>query len=54
MGGIDNRAAKIIFDTKTGQYKDEYTLYSVNYTGTKVNKIYDQMRIIEYTDYTSQ
>lgn len=54
MGGIDNRAAKITFDTKTGQYKEDYTLYSVNYTGTKVNKIFgEQKQIIEYVDYTS-
>lgn len=53
MGGIDNRAAKLIFDTKTGQYKDEYTLYGVNYAGTKVNKLYQQQKLIEYKDYTS-
>ena len=53
MGGIDNRAAKIVFDTKTGQYKDEYTIYGVNYAGTKVNKIFgEQKKIIEYKNYT--
>lgn len=54
MGGIDNRAAKITFDTKSGQYKDEYQMYSVNYAGTKVNKLYgQQQKLIEYKDYTS-
>lgn len=53
MGGVDNKAAKILFDTKTGQYKDEYQLYSVNYAGTKVNKLYTPRKLIEYTDYTS-
>lgn len=52
MGGIDNRAAKLMFDTKTGQYRDEYQMYSVNYAGTKVNKIYEQRKLIEYKDYT--
>ena len=53
MGGIDNRAAKITFNTKTGQYADEYKLYSVNYTGTKVTEIHNQIKIIDYKDYTS-
>lgn len=51
MGGIDNRAAKIIFDTKTGQYTDEYKLFKVNYAGNKVEEIYEQQRI-EYKNYT--
>ncbi len=39
MGGVDNTAAKIYFDTVTGRYKDDYTLYRVNYAGTKVEEI---------------
>lgn len=52
MGGIDNRAAKILFDTKTGQYNDDYKLFKVNYAGTKVEEIWAQQKTIEYTNYT--
>ena len=51
MGGIDNRAAKILFDTQTGQYRDDYKLYGVNYQGTKVNELYEQRKIIEYKNW---
>jgi len=40
MGGSDNRAAKLIFDTQTGKYKDAYNLYKVNYSGTKTEVIH--------------
>lgn len=53
MGGVDNRAAKIGFDTKTGQYIDSYRMFKVNYAGTKVEEILNQPRVISYTDYTS-
>lgn len=36
MGGIDNTVARIYFDTKTGKYKDEYTVNKVNYSGTEI------------------
>lgn len=36
MGGIDNKAAKIYFDVRQGQYMDTYHVYSVNYSGTKI------------------
>lgn len=39
MGGIDNTAAKIVFDTNTGQYIEQFHLYRVNYSGTQVEKI---------------
>ena len=39
MGGIDNTAAKLIFDTKTGSYRDIYTRYKVNYSGTQTVEI---------------
>ena len=51
MGGIDNRAAKIIFNTKTGQYTEEYKLFKVNYAGNKVEEIYTQQKVINYTNY---
>ena len=53
MGGIDNRAAKILFNTQTGQYEDEYDMYKVNYAGNKTEKIYTPLKVIEYKDYTS-
>ena len=37
MGGIDNTVAKIYFDTRTGQYKDGYNVYRVDYSGTKIS-----------------
>lgn len=39
MGGIDNRAAKLIFNTRTGDYDKNYELYSVDYAGTKTELI---------------
>lgn len=39
MGGIDNRAAKLIFNTKMGDYDKNYELYSVDYSGIKVELI---------------
>ena len=39
MGGVDNTAARIFFDTTTGQYKEDYTIFKVNYTGTKVEPL---------------
>jgi len=45
MGGIDNKAAKIFFDTKTGTYGDKYLLYKVNYTGTKTEPISDYIPV---------
>ena len=39
MGGIDNRAAKLIFNTKTGDYDKNYELYSVDYAGIKTELI---------------
>ena len=53
MGGIDNRAAKILFNTQTGQYQDDYEIYKVNYAGNKTEKIYTPFKVIEYKDYTS-
>lgn len=38
MGGIDNTAAKIFFDIKIGKYTDDYKIYNVNFTGTKVQE----------------
>ena len=39
MGGIDNKAARLFFDTKTGTYLDSYRLFTVNYSGTRVEEI---------------
>lgn len=39
MGGVDNKAARIYFDTKTGNYKPNYDVFKVNYSGTKVEEI---------------
>lgn len=33
MGGIDNKAAKLVFNTKTGTYDKNYEMYSVDYSG---------------------
>lgn len=52
MGGIDNKAAKITFNTRTGQYINEYKLYKVNYAGTKVEELYTQFKVREYKNYT--
>lgn len=39
MGGADNTAAKIYFNTKTGKYTDEYHLFKTNFSGSKVEQI---------------
>lgn len=39
MGGIDNKAAKLFFDVKTGTYLDNYRLYSVDYSGVNIKEI---------------
>lgn len=39
MGGINNTCARIFFDISTGQYKEDYTIFKVNYTGTKVEPL---------------
>lgn len=39
MGGFDNRAARMFFNTKTGKYKDEYQILKVNYSGSQVEAI---------------
>lgn len=39
MGGIDNKAAKLVFNTKTGDYDKKYALYAVNYSGTKITEL---------------
>lgn len=39
MGGIDNKAAKLVFNTKTGEYDKNYELYSVDYSGCKTELI---------------
>lgn len=36
MGGIDNQAAKIFYNQKTGGYEGNYTLYKVSFLGDKV------------------
>lgn len=38
-GGIDNTAAKLVFNSKINQYEPFYTKYKVNYSGTKVEEI---------------
>ena len=39
MGGIDNKAAKLLFDVRTGTYLNNYRLYSVDYSGLNVKEI---------------
>ena len=39
MGGIDNKAAKLLFDVRTGTYLNNYRLYSVDYSGMNVKEI---------------
>ncbi len=39
-GGIKNQAAKLFFDPVSATYCPEYELYSINYSGTKVDPIY--------------
>lgn len=39
MGGIDNKAARLFFDRKTGNYESEYREVITNYSGTKVTEI---------------
>lgn len=39
MGGYDNKVARIMFNTDTGKYEDDYEIFKVNYTGTAVQQI---------------
>lgn len=39
LGGIDNKAAKMYFNTDTGCYNNSYDLFKVNYSGTKTEEI---------------
>ncbi len=39
FGGIDNKVARMYFNTRTGRYQDGYNICSVNYSGTEVNTI---------------
>lgn len=39
MGGVDNKAAKLIFNTKTGTYDHGYELYKTDYAGIKTELI---------------
>lgn len=39
MGGIDNKAARLVFNTKTGDYDKNYEIYSVDYSGYKTELI---------------
>ena len=41
FGGYHNAACKIGFDTRSLSYTSDYELFSVNYWGTKVEKIED-------------
>lgn len=38
-GGISNKCAKLFFDKRIDKYTDNYELYSVNYSGTKLERI---------------
>lgn len=40
MGGVDNKAARLFFNQKTGNYEDEYNLFKVNYSGTKIEPLH--------------
>lgn len=51
MGGVDNKVAKITFDTATGQYRDTYKMYKVNYAGNKVDELYTEHKNIDYSNY---
>lgn len=42
MGGIDNKAAKIMYNQKTGNYEKTYTLYKTNFSGSKVEEIFNE------------
>lgn len=35
-GGVDGKCANLIYDTRTQNYADDYDVYKINYTGTKV------------------
>lgn len=39
MGGIDNQAVKLLFNTKTGTYENEYQVYAVDYSGCNLELI---------------
>lgn len=39
MGGIDNRAVQLMFNTKYGTYEDDYQTYAVDYSGCNLEKI---------------
>lgn len=39
MGGIDNKAASLKFNVKSGIYDESYKMYRVNYSGTKIEEI---------------
>ncbi len=36
MGGVDNKVARLYFDTHKNNYRESYDICSVNYSGTKV------------------
>lgn len=36
QGGIDNTAARIYFDIRKGKYLENYNIYHINYSGTKI------------------
>ena len=36
QGGIDNTAARIYFDIRKGEYLENYNIYHINYSGTKI------------------
>lgn len=38
-GGISNKAANLFFDINSGEYRQSYELYSVNYSGTKTESL---------------
>lgn len=39
MGGFDNTCAKLYFNKRIGAYENNYEVYKVNYSGTKVEQI---------------
>jgi replicative DNA helicase len=39
VSGSDNLAAKLIYNTRVGMYDPKYSLYKVNYSGTKIEEI---------------
>lgn len=48
QGGIDNKVARIFFNTKTGLYEPKYEEYKVNFGGTKVEPIIQQSKLCDY------